>query len=61
MKPAEAKPAPKTDVPAASKPAPAAPLVKPTPEDAYKQMEMLTRAMEIGNFERLLDWENKHP
>lgn len=25
------------------------------------QGKALTRAMEIGNFERLLDWENKHP
>lgn len=44
----EAKPAPK---PAAEKPAPKpepkAPAVKPPPEDAYTQMEMLTRAMEM--------------
>jgi len=36
-------PKPKTD----SKPTTVAPPVKPPPEDAYRQMEMLTRAMEI--------------
>jgi len=41
-KPAEAKPAPKAE----PKP-PAASPVKPPPEDAYTQMEMLTRAMEM--------------
>lgn len=41
-KPAEPKPASQPD----SK-APAAPLAKPPPEDAYTQMEMLTRAMEM--------------
>lgn len=46
-KPAEAKPTPKPDTPAEPKLAPAAPPVKPPPEDAYKQMEMLTRAMEM--------------
>ncbi|HRH99283.1 MAG TPA: S41 family peptidase, partial [Prosthecobacter sp.] len=39
VKPAEAKPAPKAE--------PKAPAVKPPPEDAYTQMEMLTRAMEM--------------
>ena len=44
-KPAVPKSAPKpTPAPA---PAPAAPAVKPPPEDAYLQMEMLTRAMEM--------------
>jgi carboxyl-terminal processing protease len=38
VKPADVKPAPK---------APATPPVKPPPEDAYVQMEMLTRAMEM--------------
>ncbi|MBE2282930.1 MAG: S41 family peptidase [Prosthecobacter sp.] len=46
-KPADAKPTPKPDTPAEPKLAPAAPPVKPPPEDAYKQMEMLTRAMEM--------------
>ena len=41
-KPAEAKPAAK-----AEPKTPAAPPVKPPPEDAYVQMEMLTRAMEM--------------
>ena len=41
-KPVEAKPAPKVEVKTA-----AAPAVKPPPEDAYVQMEMLTRAMEM--------------
>lgn len=41
-KPAETKPAPK-----AEPKAPASPPVKPPPEDAYAQMEMLTRAMEM--------------
>lgn len=41
-KPAEPKPAPK-----AEPKTPAAPAVKPPPEDAYTQMEMLTRAMEM--------------
>lgn len=41
-KPAEPKPAPKPDASP-----PAAPLPKPPPEDAYAQMEMLTRAMEM--------------
>lgn len=41
-KPAEPKPAPQPD----SK-TPASPPVKPPPEDAYVQMEMLTRAMEM--------------
>ncbi|MDP1586631.1 MAG: PDZ domain-containing protein, partial [Prosthecobacter sp.] len=40
-KPAETKPAAKPEA------KPAAPPVKPPPEDAYKQMEMLTRAMEM--------------
>ncbi|MDZ4404273.1 MAG: S41 family peptidase [Prosthecobacter sp.] len=40
-KPAEAKPATKPV------PAPTTPPVKPPPEDAYVQMEMLTRAMEM--------------
>ncbi|OYW73520.1 MAG: hypothetical protein B7Z37_21200 [Verrucomicrobia bacterium 12-59-8] len=42
VKPAEAKPADKTDTKV-----PASPPVKPPPEDAYVQMEMLTRAMEM--------------
>ena len=42
VKPAEAKPATKADPKA-----PGAPPVKPPPEDAYVQMEMLTRAMEM--------------
>lgn len=41
-KPDESKPAPKS-----APKAPAAPPVKPPPEDAYVQMEMLTRAMEM--------------
>ncbi len=45
-KPAEAKPAPKAESKTDPK-APAAPPVKPPPEDAYVQMEMLTRAMEM--------------
>ncbi|MDI1313772.1 S41 family peptidase [Prosthecobacter sp.] len=40
-KPAEAKPAPKAD------PKSPAALAKPPPEDAYTQIEMLTRAMEM--------------
>lgn len=47
VKPADTMPAPKPDTPAAPKPAPAAPPVKPPPEDAYTQIEMLTRAMEM--------------
>jgi carboxyl-terminal processing protease len=39
VKPAEARPASKAE--------PKAPAVKPPPEDAYTQMEMLTRAMEM--------------
>lgn len=39
--PADTKPVPKPET------KPAAPPVKPPPEDAYKQMEMLTRAMEM--------------
>lgn len=42
-KPAEAKPA----APKSEAKTPAAPPVKPPPEDAYTQMEMLTRAMEM--------------
>ena len=45
-KPAETKPAPKAEPKADSK-TPASPPVKPPPEDAYIQMEMLTRAMEM--------------
>ena len=44
-KPAVPKSAPKPTP--APTPAPAAPAVKPPPEDAYVQMEMLTRAMEM--------------
>lgn len=39
--PSETKPAPKPETKSSSPP------VKPPPEDAYKQMEMLTRAMEM--------------
>ena len=46
VKPAEAKPAPKAE-PKTDPKTPAAPAVKPPPEDAYVQMEMLTRAMEM--------------
>ena len=45
-KPAETKPAPKAE-PKTDPKAPASPPVKPPPEDAYAQMEMLTRAMEM--------------
>ena len=45
-KPAEAKPAPKAE-PKTYPKTPASPPVKPPPEDAYAQMEMLTRAMEM--------------
>ena len=45
-KPAEAKPAPKSE-PKPDPKAPAAPAAKPPSEDAYTQMEMLTRAMEM--------------
>ncbi len=45
-KPAEAKPALKTE-PKTDPKTPASPPVKPPPEDAYAQMEMLTRAMEM--------------
>ena len=45
-KPAEAKPASKTEQKPDPK-APAAPSVKPPSEDAYTQMEMLSRAMEM--------------
>jgi carboxyl-terminal processing protease len=43
VKPADTKPAPGPDAPASRNPSP----VKPPPEDAYVQMEMLTRAMEM--------------
>ena len=43
-KPADPKPAPKADP---KPPAATAPSVKPPPEDAYTQIEMLTRAMEM--------------
>jgi len=46
VKPAEAKPAPKAE-PKSDPKTPAAPSLKPPPEDAYVQMEMLTRAMEM--------------
>ncbi|MCX6849534.1 MAG: S41 family peptidase [Verrucomicrobia bacterium] len=49
-KPAETKPAPKAEPktePKTDPKAPASPPVKPPPEDAYAQMEMLTRAMEM--------------
>ncbi|WP_395746017.1 S41 family peptidase [Prosthecobacter sp.] len=42
VKPAEPKPAPKSEPKS-----PASPPVKPPPEDAYTQIEMLTRAMEM--------------
>jgi carboxyl-terminal processing protease len=44
VKPADPKPAPKADP---KPPAATAPSVKPPPEDAYTQIEMLTRAMEM--------------
>lgn len=43
---APTKPAPNPAEPKPS-PAPAAPAIKPPPEDAYRQLEMLTRAMEM--------------
>ena len=46
IKPAEVKPAPKAE-PKTDPKAPASPPVKPPPEDAYTQIEMLTRAMEM--------------
>ena len=45
-KPAEVRPAPKAE-PKTDPKAPASPPVKPPPEDAYIQIEMLTRAMEM--------------
>lgn len=46
-KPAVPKSDPKPNLAPAPAPVPAAPAVKPPPEDAYLQMEMLTRAMEM--------------
>lgn len=45
-KPAKVRPAPKAE-PKTDPKAPASPPVKPPPEDAYTQIEMLTRAMEM--------------
>jgi carboxyl-terminal processing protease len=47
VKPAETTPAPATEPKSDPKPVAAAPSVKPPPEDAYVQMELLTRAMEM--------------
>jgi len=47
VKPAETTPAPKTEAKDDPKPAAVAPPVKPPPQDAYVQMELLTRAMEM--------------